>query len=201
MTLFRQLLIDPGRADSYYAGDSWRFTATNLGDDQTDPAALALVWSVVFHHREHTHPFIEQALGATGSFTIPTIGEHDPVVWYRVSLHVTDGDGQTTVLARNLFPATATLSFDTGPSGGRLQLDGQDVTTPLTLTRVVGLESLVAAPDQQTLAGNRYQFWRWSHGAAKTFSLRTPAVGGHYTASYHPLGQTEQRVMLPLSRR
>ncbi|NJM09207.1 hypothetical protein HC891_27910, partial [Candidatus Gracilibacteria bacterium] len=173
-TITLENLTTPGR-QLYYAGDEWRFSASDVHDDQTDPADLHYAWEVVFHHREHTHPFVLEALGREGTFTIPTNVEVDHVVWYRVYLRITDSFSQTTAIFRDVFPATTQIAITSDPPGMNLAIDVQNITAPLTLTRVIGLETLLEAPAQQTIAGVRYTFVGWSNGADREFTLTVPA--------------------------
>jgi glucose/arabinose dehydrogenase len=178
----------PGR-DLYHAGDEWRFTASDVADDQTDPADMEYEWEVVFHHREHTHPFLlpQDTLGTSGVFTIPTNVEVDHIVWYRVYLRVTDSFNQTTEIFRDVFPVTTQIAISSDPPGMGLSIDAQTLTAPITLTRVVGLETLLEAPQQQTINGDVYTFVGWSNGADRQFTLTVPAGGGSYTATYERL--------------
>jgi glucose/arabinose dehydrogenase len=191
---------EPARGDRFFAGDSWSFHAVGLSDDSTPPADLTLVWKVVFHHRDHTHPFLDELNGREGSLTIPTSGESDPEVWYRVIVRVTDGAGQTTEVARDLYPALASVAFDTVPPGGQLWVDGQSATAPIQVTRVVGLEVTVEAPDERSAGGQTHRFWRWTHSTPRAFTLRVPEAGGSYTALYRLTTLGERRMALPLLR-
>ena len=85
-----------------------------------DLPASRLSWTIVFHHQEHTHPFIGPVSGASGTFTIPTVGETDPVQWYRVYLTVTDSAGLTGTTFVDIYPRIASIT-----SGGVYRLTAQ----------------------------------------------------------------------------
>jgi hypothetical protein len=64
-------------------------TATDP-EDGTLPAS-GFSWKVVFHHAEHTHPFLGPIGGVkSGTFVVPTTGEDATNVFYRISLTATD---------------------------------------------------------------------------------------------------------------
>src|SRR6185503_14507759 len=48
---------DGSRTTTFYAGDTWAYSAANVTDDEPLPAD-AISWEVVFHHQQHTHPFV-----------------------------------------------------------------------------------------------------------------------------------------------
>ena len=87
-----QVSIDsPINGTPYEGGES--FTATGIATDAEDGTlpASAFEWTVLFHHSDHTHPFVPQQQGVTSiDFTIPNRGEVDTDVWYRIYLTVTD---------------------------------------------------------------------------------------------------------------
>ncbi len=94
------------------------------GRDAKDGAlpASALSWTIVFHHETHTHPFIGPVSGASGHFSIPTVGETDPVQWYRVHLTVTNSGGLTGTTFVDVYPRISSIE-----SGGVYKLTSQVV--------------------------------------------------------------------------
>ncbi len=173
-------LSQPGRG-LYYAGDNWSFTVVNPHDDhQLPPNPYS--WDVVFHHRTHTHPFLSNLQGSSGQFSIPTSGETDPVVWYRVTLHMTDSVGQVTDISQDIFPATVPLLLETGPAGGVVLLDGHPVQTPYAGERVVGIQTSLEADSPQLLDGINLPFTGWSNGGSQLQTFQMPAGGIDFTA-------------------
>ena len=171
----------PGRAE-YYAGDQWGFGAVNIADD-TPPVSLA--WEVVFHHREHQHPFLPTASqGLTGTFTIPAIWETDPMVWFRVYLRLTDTQGQVTTLYRDVYPHLTNLSLQTAPPGGQVQFEGTDYVTPLYVSRVTGIQLSLSAPSSQIINGENCMFVNWSPGGRQSQTFAAPLNSTTYTANY-----------------
>jgi glucose/arabinose dehydrogenase len=170
----------PGRG-LYYAGDTWSFTAVNPNDNLPLPPN-AFSWDVVFHHRTHTHPFLSNLQGSSGQFSIPTSGETDPVVWYRVTLHLTDSVGQVTDISQDIYPTIVPLLLQTNPAGGSLLLDGHAVQTPYATTRVVGILTSLEVPSPQRLGGINLPFTAWSNGGSRLQVLQTPPGGIDFIA-------------------
>jgi hypothetical protein len=186
-TMTLENLTTPGR-QLYHAGDEWRFSASDVDDDQTAPEDMLYEWEVVFHHRDHMHPFLlpQDNLGTSGVFTIPVIGEVDHVVWYRVYLRISDSFGQETEIFRDVFPVTTQIAVGSDPPGLNLSIDAQTMalSDTLILTRVVGLETLLEAPAEQLVDDVTYTFVGWSNDAERSFTLTVPMGGGTYTALY-----------------
>lgn len=173
---------NPGRTDTYYAGDSWQFSASNASDDQPLPAN-PFSWDVVFHHREHTHPFLSGIINSSGQFPIPTLGETDPVVWYQVVLRITDAQGQITTISRDIYPITTTLTLATNPPGGTINLEGGAHPSAYTVNRVVGLQVGIDVPSPQQIGLNTYTFAGWSNGGNQSQTITVPPGGASYTAT------------------
>lgn len=178
---------------SYYAGDTWQFGAVNPGDDQAFPAAPFL-WEVAFHHREHTHPFLSGITGSGSQFSVPVIGETDPVVWYRVRLYLKDARGQTTVIERDVLPVTRTLTLRTALPNGVVILEGGTYSSPLTVSRVVNLNIDIGVPSPQPIGGLTYFFSSWSNGGGQNQVIAVPPAATTYTATLVLL----YRVWLPV---
>jgi len=189
-------VTDLSRGVHYYAGDLWQFGATSLSDDQTPEQNLITSWAIELHHRNHFHPFFA-AQGRSGQFTIPAVGETDPQVSYRLTLNITDAQGQTTTILRELPPITTSLRLATDPAGGVVMLENRSYPAPLTVARVVGMNIPIEAPSPQQLGGKIFTFAYWSNGKSRAQTLVVPAGGGTYTALFLP----GYRISLPLVRR
>lgn len=186
----------PSRS-KYHAGDTWAFSAVNVTDDQPLPPN-ALSWSVVFHHETHTHPFLSGIIGSSGQFTIPTMGEYSPEVWYRVVLHITDAQGLTTTFFSDVNPETTTLTLDSKPAGATLQIDSMVQTAPFTVTRVVGIVLPVNVISSTLQLGNEHwQFFKWSDGGQRQHSI-TVSPNATLTAQYVQSGTLKNHLWLPL---
>lgn len=174
-------VTEPARTNGYYAGDTWSFTVQNAGDNEPLPPD-PFSWDVIFHHSDHSHPFLSGISGATGQFSIPVSGEPSTNVWYRVVLHITDAQGQTTTVSQDVHPITSTLTLATNPTGGTVLVDDVPYTAPKTIDRVVGYSVSLNVPSPQQIGGNSYTFVNWSQGGAQNQSVPMPLTPTTYTA-------------------
>ncbi len=186
-----QATIDlPTEGTRYRGGDtiSYRGTATDP-DDGTLPEN-AFTWWVVFHHADHTHPFIlppePPATSGTrsGAFVIPRTGETDADVWYRIYLKVRDQDGLEYITYRDVRPRTILLTVATTPPGLQVVLDSETVTAPISRLSVVGIERTLGAPSPQRLGTQVYSYSHWLHGGSATQTIIAPEVDYTCTVVY-----------------
>jgi glucose/arabinose dehydrogenase len=177
----------PATGTTYDAGDTIDYAgaATDwLG--RTLPAS-ALTWRVDFHHDNHFHPFVSDTSGqASGSFTIPTLGETSANVWYRIHLTVKDSLGLTNSSFLDVLPNTVDLALATDPPGMQLRLDGPAIATPASVESVIGIKRTIDVVSPQTLGGQTYVFSSWAHGGPAAQTFQTPDVDTTYVANYVP---------------
>ena len=76
------------------------------------------------------------------------------------------------------------MTFATTPAGLQITLDGEQRVTPFTVTGVVGIKRVIAAPSPQTVNGLSYVFQSWSDGRGRSHEISTPAVNTTYTANF-----------------
>ncbi len=174
----------PATGAKYNAGNTISFSGTATDAQDGELPASAFRWTVVFHHNTHTHPFQQFNGVKSGSFVIPTTGETEHDVWYRIHLTVTDSSGLSHTTTRDVTPNKSSITLASNPQGLQVHLDSQPRTTPHTFTGVVGMSRSLSAPATQTLNGQTYQFQSWSDGGAATHSTSTPASATTYTANY-----------------
>src|SRR5262249_9545612 len=137
-------IATPAAGALYNAGTTISFSGSAPEAEDGTPPAGSLSWWVVFHHQTHTHPFLGSetspyATGASGSFTIPTAGEVDPVQWYRIYLKATDAGGLSTIVFRDVNPRVSTFTLATNIAGLSLTLDGQPIASGTATQGVVGM--------------------------------------------------------------
>jgi hypothetical protein len=179
----------PPSGTLYSGGDTINYSGTGTDPEDGVLGGSSFTWRVDFHHESHTHPFIPDTSGnQSGSFTIPTTGEVSADVWYRIHLTVRDSGGLTHSVYRDILPRTVALTLTTNVPGLALTLDGQPVSTPHTVTGVVGISRNLGAPSPQTVGGTTYEFVSWSDGQAQNHTIATPAVDTTYTATYQVVG-------------
>jgi glucose/arabinose dehydrogenase len=153
-------------------------------EDGTEPASR-FTWRIDFHHDTHTHPFMPDTSGATsGSFMPPQDTETSANVWYRVYLTVTDSQGLSTTVYRDVQPNKVNLTFQTNPAGMGMTLDGQPITTPTTIQAVVGVHRILGVIAPQQSGGVYYDFAAWSNGGNITQTISTPNTNTTYTLTF-----------------
>src|SRR5262249_26774932 len=144
----------------------------------------SLHWQIVFHHNTHTHPFIDDLVGSPQSFVWATSGESDPDVGYEIILSATDSSGLVASQSILVKPRLSNFTLQTNPAGLQLTLDGQPITTPLTVTGVVGYLRTFGATSPQTSGSQVVAFSSWSDGGVQVHTVATPPVATTYTATY-----------------
>ncbi len=175
----------PPAGTTYAAGDTINYSGTGSDPETGALPGSAFTWWVNFHHDTHFHPFLPPTTGsATGAFTIPTVGETSPNVWYRLYLSVKDPATLTDEKFVDVIPRTSSLTLGTGPTGLQLTLDGQPFTAPQTVVSVENVTRAIGAPSPQSSGGNTYHFQSWSDGGSQTHDIATPADDTTYTASF-----------------
>lgn len=179
-------ILLPTIGQRYAGGDLITYSANATDAEDGVLPAGAFTWQVVFHHDEHTHPFIPPTTGSkSGTFTIPTSGEKSSNVWFEIILTVTDSSGLTYQTSRAIFPETAQITLATTPPGLQVMLDGQPLTTPATITGVVGINRTVSIAPSQVSNGLTYTFEGWADGGDPSHTFSLPDGGITQTAVFH----------------
>ena len=179
----------PSAGTFYDAGDAISFSGS--GSDIGDGAlpASAFHWKVDFHHNTHTHPLQEFDRIRNGSFVIPTVGETDNDVWYRIYLTVTDSSGLAHESTRDILPNQSTIILASNVTSLELVLDGQPRMTPYTSAGVVGIQRTVEAPSTQVIGGQRHDFQSWSDGGERVHTIVIPESNATTTlTAYYSAG-------------
>jgi hypothetical protein len=180
-------ITSPTNGGLYSGGDVINYAGNGTDPEDVTIPASGFTWWIDLHHQQHTHPAMQPTSGSkTGSFTIPVIGETDPVQHYRFYLQVTDSGGLTNTTYVEIFPRTANITLASNPSGLQLKLDGITVTTPYTFTGVVNMTRTIQAVSPQ---GN-FNFVSWSDGGAISHNISTPSANTTYTANFNSVAPT-----------
>lgn len=180
----------PADGTTYRAGDTINFSGTGTDTEDGNLAPSAMTWWVDFHHHDHVHPFVAPTSGISGgTFTIPTTGETDADVWYRIHLIVTDSIGLQHSVYRDVTPITASLTVNSNlPGNVPFTVDGQTRAMPLTIQGVANLTRTVGVGSVVNVGGQWYSFAGWSDGGARTHSFAFPGVDTTLTANFTLLG-------------
>jgi len=172
--------------DAFYSGGetiSFHGTATDPEDGLLPASAFS--WRVVFHHGNHTVPFLGPVCGVTnGVFTVPVRGEQATNVFFRVWLTVTDSAGRKTTVSRDILPRCVTLTLAAEPSGAPVNIDGRTVQTPRATNSVVGMRRTLSAIAPANLAGRSYDWLGWTDGGTVSRSITVPASNATYLAIF-----------------
>jgi glucose/arabinose dehydrogenase len=187
-TLNLQNMTDAGRGSQfqYWNGDQWSFAAQNITDPDGALPANPVFWTVVFHHNDHTHPFLTRLTAPNGSFTIDRTYHKDYRVWYRVFMNITDGRGQVTTYQRDVNPVIVNVTFEASLPNVQFIVDSVPQSLPNTTPFIVGTNLQIITPTTATYDGGNYQFTNWADGS--TVSTRTVVIGASnvtYRAIYN----------------
>ena len=183
----------PGSGFLYQAGNAIAFEGlASDAEDGTIPASQ-LTWWIDFHHDDHTHPGLSPVSGiASGNFVVPRVGETSDNVWYRIYLRATDSDGLSQVVYHDVYPQKSQFEITSNTPGLYLNVDGKLLTTPVTITSVVGITRTLEASLVQQSDDNYYVFQDWNGTSnANLFTFDTPGENLELTVNYQPvpLGQ------------
>jgi hypothetical protein len=83
-----------------------------------------------------------------------------------------------------MHPRTVDVNFETNPCCLRLELAGESITAPQTITSWDNWGISVTAPDQRDGAGSAWVFDGWSDGGERTHTITTPSSAATYTATF-----------------
>lgn len=179
-------ILTPADGATYNTGDTINFSGTGVDNEEGNLTGASLQWNVLLHHNQHVHfDFVPGLTGTSGSFVVPDHGDDS---WIELCLNATDSGGLTDQKCVALNPNTIQVTFNTVPSGLKLEYDGVEYTTSFNAVTIVNSVRDLIAPLQQTLPNNQgcYSFVSWSDGGAATHSVTIPATDQTYTATYGP---------------
>ncbi len=185
---------------TYNAGQTIAFSGTATDPTDGTLPASAYTWTVDEYangvlqpnvYAEVADPFSGPTTGSTsGSVTIPTDPSQVPNSFYRITLSVTDSQGLTTVVTKDLHPNLTTFSTSTNVPGTGYSVDGAWETGPVTFTGVAGVVHVLDGmflPQTVGGVGARYRFSGFADGSALTDTITAGSGPGTYTAQYEPV--------------
>ncbi|ADI14251.1 PQQ-dependent sugar dehydrogenase [Truepera radiovictrix] len=170
-----------------------RGAATDAEDGTLSGSQLS--WRVLLRHDDHTHPY-ERATGREVTITMPPPEDLAATTtsFLEVYLSATDSQGLSRTVRQDVHPRMVGVTFDTEPSGLKLTVNGETLTTPRTIASWVGYRLNVRADAQTTPDGRRATFAAWSDGGAAAHTITTPSAGGRYTARFDVAASGSQAV-------
>lgn len=173
-------------------------TLSGSATDAQDSQAPALRWEVLLHHDTHTHPYLSGTgpqLALTGPPPEDLAAASNS--YLEIRLTATDSTGLSATVTRELRPRTVAITFASAPSGMRVAVAGQIVTTPATVTSWQGWGLPISGVVQPRDDGQWYAVSSWQHGGAPAQTVVTPATPTTYTAVFTP---TEPWLLPVISR-
>ena len=176
--------MNPPTSQAVAAGAPIAFsaTATDAQDGTLPPSAFS--WTVSQEHCDptcHSH-VISTLLGvASGTFTPPA---HALPFFLRVNLTVTDSDGQTATLLRDLQPQTGTVSASANISAAVLSVGASSGSPAGPATGMVGATIEVTAPETVAVGEGLWHWQGWSDGGARSHAVTVTAGSAQLVATY-----------------
>ena len=180
--------LDNGKT-TYNAGDTLTFSVVKGSGTDAQDGPLpdsAYKWTVVFHHAEHTHPFVDNIDGPAGSITIPRSRDQLDTTFYRITLTVTDSSGLSTTQSVDVKPNLTTFTVNASNPGAAFTIDGTRHTGSFSETAVVGVEHVLNAPSTQSIKGSPWIFGSWSDGQPQSHTITVPADNASYSVTFLP---------------
>lgn len=180
------VITSPATGSTYRAGESISFAGAATDAEDGTLLASQLTWKIDFHHDSHTHPGMAATNGiASGSYPVPRVGETSANVFFRIYLTATDSEGLTQTTFVDVQPQTTEITLTTLPAGLQINVDGQPVQTPATITGVVGTTRTLEAPLLQVLGTTNYLYLSWTQASLpREFTFNLEAASRTYTAQF-----------------
>ena len=177
-------IISPEQGDLFRGGQTLNLEGAATDAEDGELPASAFSWEIALHHNTHSHPELDATGVKSLQFPVARDNETDPDIFLRIHLTVTDSEGISTTVSRDVLPITSTLKLATVPGGRSLVLDGAPVATPLSLTAVAGINrTLTATPT--TVSDTAMVLDSWSTGRTKsTIEFAVPSRDRTYRAFY-----------------
>ena len=179
-------ITSPSSSLRFRVGQAITLTGEATDVEDGDLPANALVWTVILHHNDHTHPFLGPVSGNDVPFTAPAPEDLDATAgsYLEIRLTAEDSQGASATVSVDLQPNRVDLTFETSPPGLRVEVNGTSIETPRTLVSWEAWGLAANAPHQADAGGSGWAFTSWSDGGAQSHTIATPAAPTTYTASF-----------------
>jgi glucose/arabinose dehydrogenase/PKD repeat protein len=191
-------ITSPAATDRFAVGQEITLTGSATDPEDGPLPDSALSWTVIKHHDTHVHPFLPPTTGNNVKIIGPEPEDFaaTTTTYLEIQLTATDSRGLTTTVVRNMYPKLVDLTFQTSPSGLRLDVAGVSLTAPQTVKSWEAWQIGVNAPDQVDGSGNSWTFDTWSDGGTASHAIITPPVPATYTATFKK-SETQTFTFLP----
>ena len=178
-------ILVPADFSLFAGGSPIVFSGTATDYTGTPLSTNAFSWYGEFHSNGVAYAAFGPVSGITnGIYVVPDNAATITNIFYRIYLTVTDTNGYQESVSADVLPQTSLLTLATVPSGLPISLDGQSVSTPASLTAVVGMSRQISAPSPQVDLGTNLSFVLWSDGGAVTHNILVPPTNTVFIASY-----------------
>ncbi|MBL8760716.1 MAG: PQQ-dependent sugar dehydrogenase [Phycisphaerae bacterium] len=174
----------PAASLVYHAGDTIEFSGSASDPDGGVLPPSAFAWEIYQAHENHLHPFASLSGQAAGSFVVPVDGHSPDHTHFRIELRVTDGDGLSTSVSRDIWPVVSVLQIDTEPSGISVMLEGSPLVTPAEYESIVNFQHTIEAPWVAWVDGRAWGFKDWGVSWENPLQFVAPEGGMSLTAHY-----------------
>lgn len=179
-------IASPGTATRFRVGQTITLRGSAMDDQGRLLPDAALSWTVLLHHDDHTHPFLQPTSGNDVTIVAPA-PEDLPAAktsYLEIRLTATDSRGLSTTISQDLLPRKVDLTFATKPAGLKLKLEGKTIRGGSTRTSWEGHVLRIKAPNQTDADGRYWRFAWWSDGGAREHMITTPSSPATYTAKF-----------------
>ena len=179
------VITSPAPSERWSVGKVITFAGSALDAEEGELPAASLRWQIVLLHCPgfdcHVH-LVQELVGvAGGQFLAP---DHEYPSFLEIVLTAVDAGGLSHTTSVQLQPETASLNFDSVPSGLSLAVGADSAVTPFSRDVIVGSQTSVAALSPQEAEGTVYTFDFWSDGAPQAHNVVAPPGGGSWVAHF-----------------
>ena len=115
----------------------------------------------------HRYPVVNYA-GANGAFVAADEGFES--AFYRITAMVTDSDGLTTTISRDVLPRQSAVTIESRPPGVVVSADGTLHQTPYTFETIVGSAREISAPAAPSIGGADFVDPAWTRSGQSSSS-------------------------------
>jgi glucose/arabinose dehydrogenase len=179
-------ITTPGILTTWKVGDTLSFSGSATDTEDGSLPSSALSWRVsMLHCPAACHEHVIQTFTGVGGGSI-VAPDHEYPSRLQFELTAVDSEGSQHTATTVIDPQTATLRFESVPSGLNLAHGSVQVATPFERTVIVGSSNSIGASTPQTLAGTTYDWTSWSDGGARNHNVVAAAGVTTLTANFTP---------------